>query len=154
MIGGLPSNIIHVKLQPLTITLPSGDAPVNSLGPPFVLITLLAKGGAERATGVAEAIMAEASAGLMVTVLVDATVVLVPRTSEPRVWGWVSMNAIVGPATIWDEARSRTLLTNGWPSEVMKMATGPLIPGGTTQLLNGRAVELGWPPSNIWQKRF
>jgi len=64
------------------------------------------------------------------------------------------MNAIVGPATSWAEARSRTLLINGWPSEVMKIATGPLIPGGTTQLLNGRAMEVGWPPSIIWQKRL
>jgi hypothetical protein len=87
MIDGLPSSIAHIKLQPLTIRFPSGDMPVNSLGPPFVLITLLAKEEVERATGVAEAIMADASAGLMVTVLVDATVELVPRTSEPRVWG-------------------------------------------------------------------
>lgn len=66
--------------------------PVNWLGPPFVLITLLTKEEVGRATGVtvADAIMAEASAGLMVIVLVelvDATAELLPRTSEPRVWG-------------------------------------------------------------------
>jgi len=64
------------------------------------------------------------------------------------------MKAIVGPATSWVVARSRTLLINGWPSEVMKMATGPLTPCGTTQLSNGRGMEKGCPPSIIWQNNF
>jgi len=35
------------------------------------------------------------------------------RTSAPSISGWVSMNAIVGPATSWAVPRSITLLSNG-----------------------------------------
>lgn len=77
---------------------------------------------------------------------------LPPRASWPSIWGWVSMKAMVGPATSWVVARSRTLLMRGCLSEVIQIPTGPLMPLGTTQSLNGRVSEKGAPPSIIWQK--
>ena len=62
------------------------------------------------------------------------------------------MKAMVGPATSCVVARSITLLSKGWPSDVMKIATGPLMPLGTTQLLKGSAMDEKAPPINIWQK--
>lgn len=40
------------------------------------------------------------------------------------------MNAMVGPAMVLPVARSMGLLRRAWSSLVMKMATGPLMPGG------------------------
>lgn len=114
------------------------------------------------------AMMAEASAGEIVVVLVEvlaeAITVELPllledvtppfRTSWPSAWGWVSMKAIVGPATNWDEARSRTLLRRGWLSDVIQIATGPLIPSGTMHWLIGREIDIGVPPNIIWQNNF
>lgn len=58
-------------------------------------------------------IMADACAGLMVAVLVVPLLELSTRISWPIAWGWVSMKAMVGPATSWVVARSRTLLSRG-----------------------------------------
>jgi len=148
---------------------PSGDVPVKVLGPPAVDGVelelddeLVGAAASDAAAGVAttedesaEATIAEASAGEIVAVLVLTAALFPPRrASWPSIWGCVSMKAIAGPATSCVVARSRTLLIRGWPSEVMKIATGPLMPGGTTQLSNGRGMEKGWPPSIIWQKSF
>ena len=63
------------------------------------------------------------------------------------------MKAIVGPATNLSTARSLGLLINGWGSEVTQIATGPLIPSGTTHCERGREMVNGKPPTNIWQER-
>ena len=76
------------------------------------------------------------------------------RTDWPSVSGFESMNAIVGPATIALLPRSRALLFSGCPSDVTQIATGPLMPGGTTQLSIGSAIDVGAPPTSIWQEKF
>ena len=42
----------------------------------------------------------------------------------------------------------------GWGSEVMKIATGPLMPCGTTHWSSGSATENGRPPISIWHVMF
>ena len=71
------------------------------------------------------------------------------RASWPKIWGTVSMKAIVGPATNLSVARFMGSLTNGWESEVIQRATGPLIPWGTTHCERGREMVHGKPPTNI-----
>jgi len=46
-------------------------------------------------------------------------------------------------ALLW---RSTTLAFSGWSSDVIQIATGPLIPCGTTHWLIGRERENGMPP--------
>jgi len=104
-----------------------------------------------------EAMMEEASDGEMVRVDVEtapAAPAKLARASWLSIWGWVSMKARVGPAMSCVVARSRTLLMRGCWSEVTKMATGPLMPGGTTQLSKGNGMESDDPPIIIWQKSF
>ena len=75
------------------------------------------------------------------------------RASCERSCFWVSMKAMAGPArTAW-VARSRTLLFRGWLSEVMKRPTGPSTPWGTMHWSSGREMEVGMPPTSIWQNR-
>ena len=76
-------------------------------------------------------------------------VLLLGWTSWPSVCGSMSMNARVGPATTVWPARSSTLPFSGWSSGVTKIATGPLMPGGTTHWLNGREMVSGAPPMSI-----
>lgn len=45
------------------------------------------------------------------------------------------------------------LLINGWESEVIQRATGPLTPFGTTHCEIGREMLNAKPPTIIWQKR-
>jgi len=75
------------------------------------------------------------------------------RTICPRTSCCESMNAIVGPATSCVVARSRTLLSKGWASDVIQITTGPLSPSGTTQLSKGSETENGNPPCIIWQNK-
>lgn len=65
----------------------------------------------------------------------------------------LSMKAMRGPATSWVVARSRTLFARAWSSLVTKMATGPLMPSGTTHSLKGREMEKAAPPTIMLQKR-
>lgn len=102
-----------------------------------------------------------ASAGVKVSVLVEVEpeTVGVPAELDPvranwaRTSGAVSMNAMVGPAMILSVAWSRTLLASGWLSEVMKIATGPLMPSGTTHWSKGRAMANAAPPTSIWHAK-
>ena len=85
---------------------------------------------------------------LLLPLLPDAA-----RASWERSCFWVSMKAMVGPArTAWF-ARSRTLLLRGCMSLVTKSATGPSIPSGTMHWSNGRGMDVGMPPTSIWQNR-
>lgn len=79
---------------------------------------------------------------------------LLLRTSSPSVSDCVSMNVRVGPAMTGWVARSCGLLISGWLSGVTQIATGPLMPWGTTHWLNGSEMVLGNPPTSIWQLKF
>ena len=61
------------------------------------------------------------------------------------------MKAMVGPATIALLWRSTAPPLRGWPSEVIQIATGPLMPSGTTHSPIGKGREKGRPPVSIWQ---
>lgn len=74
---------------------------------------------------------------------------LLLRTSSPSVSDSVSMNVMVGPAMIGWVARSAGLLISGWLSGVTQIATGPLMPCGTTHWLNGSEMVVGNPPTSI-----
>jgi len=74
---------------------------------------------------------------------------LLLRTSSPSVSDSVSMNVMVGPATTGWVARSAGLLISGWLSAVTQIATGPLMPCGTTHWLNGSEMVVGNPPTSI-----
>ena len=74
-------------------------------------------------------------------------------TSWPSVSGFVSMNAMVGPATSALLPRWTALPFSGWSSDVTKIATAPLMPWGTTHWLIGSEMEKGRPPVSIWQKK-
>jgi hypothetical protein len=63
----------------------------------------------------------------------------------------MSMKVISGPATIALLCRSTTPPFKGWSSEVIQIATAPLIPCGTTHWLIGREREKGMPATSIWQ---
>jgi hypothetical protein len=60
--------------------------------------------------------------------------------------------AMSGPATIALLCLSTAPPFNGWPSDVIQMATGPLTPCGTTHAFIGSGSEKGRPPMSIWQK--
>lgn len=102
-----------------------------------------------------------ACAGVMVVVEVEVlavalvlavVLVAVPvRILELKGDGTLSINVMRGPASNCVVARSTTLLTRGWPSVVMKTATGPSMPGGTTHWLNGSGMAVAIPPTIIWQ---
>jgi len=62
-----------------------------------------------------------------------------------------SMKVISGPATSALLCRCTALPFRGWSSDVMKIATGPLMPCGTTHWSIGREMEKGAPPVSIWQ---
>ena len=64
------------------------------------------------------------------------------------------MKARAGPATTFTVARSMTSVVSGWPSLVMKRATGPLMPCGTTHWESGRGMEEVAFAIIIWQKSF
>lgn len=93
----------------------------------------------------------------------DDTVVLLETTALPPVGrmrvprasgGAESMKAMAGPAMTVLDDRSTTLVARGLSSLVMKIATGPLIPGGTTHCWNGKAIAVTEPPMIIWQERL
>jgi hypothetical protein len=73
------------------------------------------------------------------------------RTSGPSPSGCALMKVISGPATIALLCRSTAPPFNGWSSDVIQIATGPLMPAGTTHWLIGREREKGMPPMSIWQ---
>jgi len=83
-----------------------------------------------------------------------ALLLLLARTREESVSGWVSRKVTSGPATIALLMRSTAPPFRGWSSEVTQMATGPLMPEGTTHWLKGREMEKGMPPASIWQWNF
>jgi hypothetical protein len=62
------------------------------------------------------------------------------------------MKAMVGPATTALLWRSTAPPFSGWPSDVIQIATGPLMPWGTTHWPIGSGMEKGRPPTSIWQK--
>jgi hypothetical protein len=67
----------------------------------------------------------------------------------PIISGAVSMKAMVGPATCWVVARMTTEFWRGWASDVIQMATAPLMPDGTTHWSMGKARENSAPPTII-----
>jgi len=164
-------------VQPLTVILPSGDRPVAKLGGGATTVFVprepaMLAGGVPLALGSVEAevqvvdgvgegdalnaleIMELAMLGEMIVVvaLTDAELLLEPvRIILPRTSAWVSMKAIVGPATNWEVACWTTLAASGCESEVINIATGPFMPCGTMHWLNGKAIEKGKPPASIWQ---
>lgn len=75
------------------------------------------------------------------------------RTSSPNELGTTSRKASSGPATIALLCRCTALPFSGWSSDVIQIATTPLIPEGTTHWSIGREIEAGRPPANIWQKK-
>lgn len=96
-----------------------------------------------------------ASAGDTV-VVVEGLASLLPllsffRTSEPSPSGCELMKVIRGPATIALLWRSTAPAFSGWSSDVIQIATGPLMPSGTTHSAIGREREKGMPPMSIWQ---
>ena len=95
-----------------------------------------------------------ASAGEMVVVEVELLLLELldaARTSCERTCCWVSMNAMVGPATTGWSARSTASPFSGCWSAVMKMPTGPSMPSGTTHWSNGSEIDMAAPPTSIWQ---
>jgi hypothetical protein len=64
------------------------------------------------------------------------------------------MKAMVGPATMLSEDCWTTLASSGWELEVMKIATGPLMPAGTTHCWSGKGMESAIPPASIWQNKL
>jgi hypothetical protein len=73
------------------------------------------------------------------------------RMSEGSVCEMVSMNAMTGPATRWVVSRSIGLAATGWSSDMIQIATGPLIPEGTTHWLKGSEIAKGRPPMSMLQ---
>jgi hypothetical protein len=67
---------------------------------------------------------------------------------------WMSMKVTTGPATIALLCRSTAPPFSGWSSAVIKIATTPSSPCGTTHWLSGREREKGMPPASIWQWKF
>jgi len=59
------------------------------------------------------------------------------------------MKTRAGPATTLTVARSMTPVLSGWPSLVMKRATGPLMPCGTMHWSIGRGMEVVAVPTII-----
>ena len=76
---------------------------------------------------------------------------LLGRTILDRSSITMSMKTISGPATIALLCLSTAWPFTGWSSDVIQIATGPLIPFGTTHWLRGREREKGMPPVSIWQ---
>jgi len=74
---------------------------------------------------------------------------LLLRTSSPSVSDCVSIKVTVGPAMTCWLARVIGLLGSGWSSGVTQIATGPLMPEGTIQLLSGCEMETAKPPTII-----
>jgi len=164
-------------VHPLTVTWPSGDGPTYVLGPPgvdatFVEFELTALepfvlgdevllpdepvADGDEAVAVADslAMIELASAGEIVDVVVLAIPVPLPapkRTNCPSNSVFESMKVIKGPAMSLSVACWTTLAAKGCSSEVMKIATGPLMPGGTTHWLYGKEIENARPPASIWQ---
>jgi len=73
------------------------------------------------------------------------------RTSSAKMSIWMSMKVITGPATIALLCLSTAWPFRAWSSDVIQIATAPLIPMGTLQSLSGREREKGMPPVSIWQ---
>ncbi len=67
---------------------------------------------------------------------------------------WMSMKVTTGPAIIALLCRSTAPPFSGWSSAVIKIATTPSSPCGTTHWLSGREREKGMPPASIWQWKF
>lgn len=61
------------------------------------------------------------------------------------------MKVMAGPATIALLWRSTAPALSGCSSDVIQIATGPLIPCGTTHSPIGSGMEKGRPPTSIWQ---
>ena len=122
---------------------------------------------ADNADPVTEAVAVAADALLMMALACEGLIVVVEstellllllplllpvlRTRLLSSSGLLSMNAMVGPATILSVAWSRALLFRGWLSDVMKIATGPVRLAGTLHWLRGSEIEKGKPPAIIWQ---
>jgi len=102
----------------------------------------------------ADMIIESAWAGETVVVVVEAPLFWFGRNIEdiePGMDGsWTK--AMSGPATIALLDLSTAPPFNGWPSDVIQIATGPLIPCGTTHWSIGSGREKGTPPMSIWQK--
>ena len=81
----------------------------------------------------------------------DEEPLLLGRTILDRLSTTMSMKTISGPATIALLCLSTAWPFRGWSSDVIQIATGPLIPSGTTHWLSGREREKGMPPVSIWQ---
>ena len=88
-------------------------------------------------------------AGEMVCVEVCVLLPLPDRTRASIVSGLLSMKAMAGPATIEFAARLTTSPLSGCESEVIQIATGPVVSPGTTHWLNGSDKEKGDPPASI-----
>jgi hypothetical protein len=73
------------------------------------------------------------------------------RTSPDRMSISMSMKTTSGPATIALLCRSTAWPFRGWSSDVIQIATAPLIPSGTVHSLSGREREKGMPLVSIWQ---
>ena len=112
----------------------------------------------EAMTDMADMIIEVASGGVTVVVEEDEDA---EDDELPLAWrkrldvesGVELMKAMVGPATIALLWRSTAPPFSGWPSDVIQIATGPLMPWGTTHWPIGSGMEKGRPPASIWQKK-
>jgi hypothetical protein len=73
------------------------------------------------------------------------------RMSSANTSTCTSMKVIRGPAIRALLCLSTAWPFRGWSSDVIQMATAPLIPWGTTHPSIGREREKGMPPVSIWQ---
>lgn len=88
--------------------------------------------------------------GAGVSLVTEAELVaLVFRTTDASGSGIESMKVISGPATTVWFWRSTTFVFSGWLSDVIKIATGPLIPSGTTHWSIGKERVAFAPPVSI-----
>jgi len=86
---------------------------------------------------------------LLLALALALVLLLLARTREESVSGCVSRKVMSGPATIALLFRSTAPPFRGWSSEVTQIATGPLMPEGTTHWPIGRVMEKGMPPASI-----